>query len=127
MTDKSGQTRKSFLESMKGKAKEWTGALTGRDSLTAEGQLEQAGARRRRQASRLQAESDLEQRDAAARAAASIANRKGHGTRPRSARRAREHRDRASCPRRRGARRERQAAAHAALPPIVGSDDNVAA
>ena len=67
MTDKSGQTRKSFLESMKGKAKEWTGALTGRDSLTAEGQLEQAGARRRRQASRLQAESDLEQRDAAGR------------------------------------------------------------
>lgn len=68
MTDKSGQTRRSFLESMKGKAKEWTGALTGRDSLTAERQLEQAGARKRRQAGRRQAESDLEERDAAARA-----------------------------------------------------------
>ena len=68
MTDNSGQTRKSFVESMKGKAKEWTGALTGRDSLTAEGQLEQAGARKRRQAGRRQAESDLEERDAAARA-----------------------------------------------------------
>ena len=40
---------------MKGKAKEVIGAVTGNDSLTAEGQLEQAEAQKRKDASRAQA------------------------------------------------------------------------
>ncbi|KWX67724.1 iron-containing alcohol dehydrogenase [Mycobacterium sp. NAZ190054] len=42
--DKAAQTRKSFVDSVKGKAKEVAGAVTGNDSLTAEGQLDQAQA-----------------------------------------------------------------------------------
>ena len=43
--DKSGQARKGLIDSVKGKAKEVVGAMTGNDSLTAEGQLEQTQAR----------------------------------------------------------------------------------
>ena len=53
--DKAAQTRKSIVESVKGKAKELAGAVTGNDSLTAEGQLEQAEAKERREASRMEA------------------------------------------------------------------------
>ena len=35
------QARKGLIDSVKGKAKEIAGAVTGNDSLTAEGQLEQ--------------------------------------------------------------------------------------
>lgn len=58
--DKSAQTRKSFVESVRGKAKEWAGAITGNDSLTAEGQLEHRQGKERRAASRLAAEADAE-------------------------------------------------------------------
>lgn len=48
--DNAAQTRKSFMDSVKGKAKEVAGAVTGNDSLTAQGQLEQTEAKERRQA-----------------------------------------------------------------------------
>lgn len=58
--DNAAQTRKSFVDSVKGKAKEVAGAVTGNDSLTAEGQLEQTQAKERRDASRVDAEADAE-------------------------------------------------------------------
>jgi uncharacterized protein YjbJ (UPF0337 family) len=58
--DNAAQTRKSFVDSVKGKAKEVAGAVTGNDALTAEGQLEQTQAKERRAASRLGAEADAE-------------------------------------------------------------------
>lgn len=65
---KAGESRKNFVDSVKGKAKEIAGAVTGRDDLTAEGQLDQAKAAERRAAS--QAESvaavEAEQAQAAA-------------------------------------------------------------
>ena len=42
--DKAGEARKGLLGSITGKAKEAAGAVTGNDSLTAEGQLQQAEA-----------------------------------------------------------------------------------
>src|SRR5690349_22266558 len=62
--DNAAQTRKSFAESVKGKAKEVAGAVTGNDSLTAQGQLEQTEAKERRQASRIDAEADAEATEA---------------------------------------------------------------
>ncbi len=62
--DNAAQTRKSFVESVKGKAKEVAGAVTGNDSLTAQGQLEQTEAKERRQASRIDAEADAEATEA---------------------------------------------------------------
>ncbi len=62
--DNAAQTRKSYLESIKGKAKEVAGAVTGNDSLTAEGQLEQTQARERRQASSDAAEADAKATEA---------------------------------------------------------------
>ena len=59
--------------------------------------------------------------------AACIADREGHRSRPRSVRRAGDHRDRASGTRGRGSRRKHQTAADAALPAIVGPDYDVAA
>ena len=41
---KADQARKGLFDSVKGKAKEVAGAVTGNDSLTAEGQLEQTQA-----------------------------------------------------------------------------------
>ena len=38
---KADEARKGLIDSVKGKAKEIAGAVTGNDSLTAEGQLEQ--------------------------------------------------------------------------------------
>jgi uncharacterized protein YjbJ (UPF0337 family) len=45
MTD---EARKGLIDSVKGKAKEIAGAVTGNDSLTAEGQLEQTQAKERK-------------------------------------------------------------------------------
>ena len=42
--EKAEQARKGLVDSIKGKAKEIVGAVTGSDSLTAEGQLEQTQA-----------------------------------------------------------------------------------
>jgi uncharacterized protein YjbJ (UPF0337 family) len=66
--DKAGETRKSFVDSVKGKAKEVAGAVTGNDSLTAEGQLDQKEAKERRQATSAEAEADAAASEAQARA-----------------------------------------------------------
>ena len=58
--EKSGEARKALVDSVKGKAKEIFGAVTGNDSLTAEGQLEQTDAKERRDANRAEAEADAE-------------------------------------------------------------------
>src|SRR6478672_10543162 len=58
--DKAGQARKGLIDSVKGKAKEVVGAMTGNDSLAAEGQLEQTQARDRMDANSVQAVADAE-------------------------------------------------------------------
>jgi uncharacterized protein YjbJ (UPF0337 family) len=58
--DKAGQARKGLIDSVKGKAKEVVGAMTGNDSLTAEGQLEQTQARDRMDANSVEAVADAE-------------------------------------------------------------------
>ena len=58
--DKSGQARKGLIDSVKGKAKEVVGAMTGNDSLTAEGQLEQTQAKERKEANSVEAVADAE-------------------------------------------------------------------
>jgi uncharacterized protein YjbJ (UPF0337 family) len=57
---KAGQARKGLIDSAKGKAKEVLGAMTGNDSLTAEGQLEQTQARDRMDANSVEAVADAE-------------------------------------------------------------------
>ena len=47
---KADEARKGLIDSVKGKAKEITGAVTGNDSLTSEGQLEQTQAKERKEA-----------------------------------------------------------------------------
>ena len=61
---KADQTRQGLIDSVKGKAKEVIGAMTGNDSLTAEGQLEQTEAQQRREASKAEAIADAEARKA---------------------------------------------------------------
>ncbi|MCW2732196.1 MAG: CsbD family protein [Mycobacterium sp.] len=63
--DKAGEARKGLIDSVKGKAKEVAGALTGNDSLTTEGQLEQAQAQERKDANNTQAVADAEAAQAA--------------------------------------------------------------
>ncbi|MCV7420346.1 CsbD family protein [Mycobacterium yunnanensis] len=58
--DMSDEARKGLIDSVKGKAKEIAGAMTGNDSLTAEGQLEQTQARERKEANSVQAVADAE-------------------------------------------------------------------
>jgi uncharacterized protein YjbJ (UPF0337 family) len=58
--DKADQARKGLLDSVKGKAKEVIGAVTGNDSLTAEGQLEQTQAQERKAANSVEAVADAE-------------------------------------------------------------------
>src|SRR6478752_772110 len=58
--NKADQARKGLIDSVKGKAKEVVGAVTGNDSLTAEGQLEQTQARDRMDANSVQAVADAE-------------------------------------------------------------------
>jgi uncharacterized protein YjbJ (UPF0337 family) len=62
--DKAGQARQGLLDSVKGKAKEIAGAVIGNDSLTAEGQLDQAQARERKEADIAEAVADAEANEA---------------------------------------------------------------
>jgi uncharacterized protein YjbJ (UPF0337 family) len=55
--------RKGLIDSIKGEAKEIVGAMTKNKSLTAEGQLEQAQARDRKEASTAEALADAEARE----------------------------------------------------------------
>ena len=64
--DKAGQARKGLIDSVKGKAKEVVGAITGNDSLTAEGQLEQTQARDRKDANSVEAVADAQAEQARA-------------------------------------------------------------
>lgn len=67
--DKADQARKGLIDSVKGKAKEIAGAVIGNDSLTAEGQLEQAQAEERKKANSIQAVADAEAAQAESEAA----------------------------------------------------------
>ena len=58
--NKAAQARKGLIDSVKGKAKEIAGAVTGNDSLTAEGQLEQTQAQQRKEANSVEAVADAE-------------------------------------------------------------------
>ncbi|MDA2891186.1 CsbD family protein [Mycolicibacterium sp. BiH015] len=58
--DKAGQAREGLLDSVKGKAKEIAGAVIGNDSLTKEGQLDQAQARERKEANITEAVAEAE-------------------------------------------------------------------
>jgi uncharacterized protein YjbJ (UPF0337 family) len=64
--DKADQARKGLIDSVKGKAKELVGAVTGNDSLTAEGQLEQTQAQERKAANSIEAVADAEAEQARA-------------------------------------------------------------
>jgi uncharacterized protein YjbJ (UPF0337 family) len=57
---KADDARKGLIDSVKGKAKEIVGAVTGNDSLTAEGQLEQTQANERKEANSVAAVADAE-------------------------------------------------------------------
>ena len=61
----SGQARKRLLDSIKGKAKEVAGAVTGNDSLTTEGQLQQTQAQQRKEANSAEAVARAETSQAA--------------------------------------------------------------
>ena len=67
--EKAKQARKDVIDSIKGKAKEIVGAVTGNDSLTAEGQLEQTQAQQRKEANSVEAVADAEAAQARAEAA----------------------------------------------------------
>lgn len=67
---KADQARKGLIDTVKGKAKEVAGAVTGNDSLTAEGQLEQVHAKQRKEANAVEAVADAESAEARAEAAA---------------------------------------------------------
>ena len=66
---KADEARKGLIDSVKGKAKEIVGAVTGNDSLTAEGQLEQTQAKERKEANSVEAVADAEAAQAHAEAA----------------------------------------------------------
>jgi uncharacterized protein YjbJ (UPF0337 family) len=57
---KAGEARKGLIDSVKGRAKEIVGALTGNDSLTAEGQLDQTQSNARKEANSVEAVADAE-------------------------------------------------------------------
>jgi uncharacterized protein YjbJ (UPF0337 family) len=65
---KADEARKGLIDSVKGRAKEIAGALTGNDSLTAEGQLEQTQAKERKEANSVEAVADAEAAQARAEA-----------------------------------------------------------
>ncbi|KMO84085.1 CsbD family protein [Mycolicibacterium chubuense] len=67
--EKADQARKGLIDSVKGKAKEFVGAVTNNDSLTAEGQLEQTQARERKHANTVEAVADAEAEQARTEAA----------------------------------------------------------
>jgi uncharacterized protein YjbJ (UPF0337 family) len=62
--NKAGRAREGLIDSIKGKAKEVIGAVTGNDSLTAEGQLQQTEARQRKDADAAEAIADAESAEA---------------------------------------------------------------
>jgi uncharacterized protein YjbJ (UPF0337 family) len=62
--NKADQARKGLIDSVKGKAKEVFGAVTGNESLTAEGQLEQTQAAQRKEANSVEAVADAEAEEA---------------------------------------------------------------
>lgn len=64
--DKAGQARKGLIDSVKGKVKEVAGAITGNDSLTAEGQLEQTQAHEHKEANAIEAVAESEAQQARA-------------------------------------------------------------
>src|SRR4029078_5994655 len=66
---KADQARKGLVDSIMGKAKEFVGAVTRSDSLTAEGQLEQTQARERKEANSVEAVADAEAKQDRAEAA----------------------------------------------------------
>jgi uncharacterized protein YjbJ (UPF0337 family) len=72
---KADQARRGLIDTVKGKLKEVAGAVTGNDSLTAEGQLEQTQAHDRKEANSVEAVADAE--EAKARAEAAEAKREG--------------------------------------------------
>jgi uncharacterized protein YjbJ (UPF0337 family) len=53
--NKADEARRGLIDSIKGKAKEVAGAVTGNESLTAEGQLEQTQAHKRKEANAAEA------------------------------------------------------------------------
>ncbi|ASW90438.1 general stress protein CsbD [Mycobacterium marseillense] len=53
--NKAREARRGLIDAVKGKAKEVVGAITGKDSLTAEGQLEQTQAHARKEANATEA------------------------------------------------------------------------
>ena len=67
--NKAGQARDGLIDSIKGKVKEVIGAVTGNESLTAEGQLEQTEARQRQDANAAEAIADAESAEARTEAA----------------------------------------------------------
>ena len=66
---KADEARKGLIDSVKGKVKEVAGAITGNDSLTAEGQLEQTQAKERKEANSVEAVADAEAEQARAQVA----------------------------------------------------------
>ncbi|MCY7401264.1 MAG: hypothetical protein LH477_09935 [Nocardioides sp.] len=62
--DTSAQARKGLLDSVAGKAKEVAGAVTGKDDLVEEGQLQQSGASTRRAAIADEAVADAKRKEA---------------------------------------------------------------
>src|SRR6478736_10114097 len=63
--DKASEAREGLLDSIAGKAKEVAGAVTGRDDLVEEGQLQQAEARHRKEAVADEAVADAKRAEAA--------------------------------------------------------------
>jgi uncharacterized protein YjbJ (UPF0337 family) len=63
--DKAAEARKGLLDSVVGKAKEVAGAVTGKDELTEEGQLQQASAQARKDADSREAVADASARQSA--------------------------------------------------------------
>ena len=61
---KADDARRGLIDSAKGNVKEVVGAITKNDSLTAEGQLEQAQAKTRKEASSAEALADAEAKQA---------------------------------------------------------------
>ncbi|OBH50924.1 general stress protein CsbD [Mycobacterium mantenii] len=62
--NKADEARRGLIDSVKGKAKEVFGAVTGNESLTAEGQLEQTQAHERKEANAAEAVAEAQARQA---------------------------------------------------------------
>jgi uncharacterized protein YjbJ (UPF0337 family) len=62
--NKADEARRGLIDSIKGKAKEVAGAVTGNESLTAEGQLEQTQAHHRKEANAAEAVAEAQAKQA---------------------------------------------------------------